>query len=170
MKSWSSVKKILEEDRLAPSLRGRVSYFVTRYREAHDDVGRLAILVDGKEVFRAHPFWGSSNWRSVREEHPELSREEFWELMFNLELAKGNGEQYDFYRSFEEYDTQDIEKSLASGNPLVRVLAVLDRRVGKRRLNRLAEQGFSDEPEWVQDFCRLRLKAENIALPEKESP
>ncbi|MBR0354870.1 MAG: hypothetical protein IJK35_05830 [Oscillospiraceae bacterium] len=86
--------------------------------------------------------------------------------MFNLELAKGNGEQYDFYRSFEEYDTQDIEKSLASGNPLVRVLAVLDRRVGKRRLKRLAEQGFSDEPEWVQTMIRLRLEAEGVALTE----
>ena len=52
MKSWSDIRKTHEQDRLAPSLRGRVQYFITRYREAHDDHGRVAIRVDGKEVFK----------------------------------------------------------------------------------------------------------------------
>ena len=166
LKSWSSVKKLLEEDRLAPSLRGRVSYFVTRYREAHDDHGRLAVLVDGKELFQANPFAATSistNWYTLREQYPELTNGEHWELWANRELAEGFGEPYDFYRSFEEYDTQDVETSLASDNPLVRVLAVLDRRVGKRRLKKLAERGFANEPDWVQALIRLRLEAEGIS-------
>lgn len=52
MKSWSDICKTLEQDRLAPSLRERVQYFITRYRKAHDDHGRIAIQVDGKEVFK----------------------------------------------------------------------------------------------------------------------
>ena len=161
MKSWSSVKKLLEEDRLAPSLRGRVSYFITRYREAHDDQGRLAILVDGEELFRAHPF-DVLILPEEKRQRDGLSFEEYWNRQWNYELEHGIGGHGDFYRSFAEYDTQDIEKSLVSDNPLVRVLAVLDRRVGKRRLKKLAEQGYADEPGWVQAFYRLRLEAEGI--------
>ncbi len=165
MKSWSSVKKLLEEDRLAPSLRGRVSYFVTRYRKAHDELGRLAIRVDGEELFQAYPFFGKWDWREERARHPELSGEASWDRMIDLALTEGCGGPYSFYRAFEKYDTQDLEASLVSDNPLVRALAVLDRRVGKRRLKRLAEQGFAEEPAWVRDLFRLRLEAEGIPEP-----
>ena len=50
MKSWGGVKKRLEQDFLAQSLRGRVTYFMTRYTHAHDEAGRVAIRVDGREV------------------------------------------------------------------------------------------------------------------------
>jgi len=46
----------LQNDRLAPSLRERVQYFIKRYRKAHDDHGRIAIQVDGKEVFKPQDF------------------------------------------------------------------------------------------------------------------
>ena len=39
-----------------------------------------------------------------------------------------------FYNAFAEFDDQDIEMSLNSANLIVRIFAVLDRRVGKRRL------------------------------------
>ncbi|MBO4915641.1 MAG: hypothetical protein J5449_10610 [Oscillospiraceae bacterium] len=166
MKSWSGIRKILEQDRLAPSLHGRVRYFVTRYREAHDDEGRLAILVDGKELFRAHTFVLTSidrgDWRAEWAKEPDLNYFEFWEKTFVRELYEGKGGPTRFFLAFEEYDTQDIEKSLTSENPLVRALAVVDRRVGKRRLKRFMEQGFSHEPEWLQAIYRLRLEAEGI--------
>ena len=50
MKSWSDAKRKLEQDFLAPSLRGRVQYFMTRYTHAHDEAGRVAIRVDGREA------------------------------------------------------------------------------------------------------------------------
>jgi hypothetical protein len=46
---WSKLKQLVE-DRFAEALRGRVSIFVTRYRRSHDEQGRWAILVDGREV------------------------------------------------------------------------------------------------------------------------
>ena len=36
-----------------------------------------------------------------------------------------------FYNAFAEFDDQDIEMSLNSANLIVRIFAVLDRRVGK---------------------------------------
>ena len=44
-----------------------------------------------------------------------------------------------FYEAFHEFDNQSIEKSLISENPLVRIFALLDRRLGKRRLLALEE-------------------------------
>jgi len=46
---WSKLKKQLE-DFICPCLRGRVEFWVTNYRKAHDQMGMAYITVDGKEV------------------------------------------------------------------------------------------------------------------------
>ena len=51
-----------------------------------------------------------------------------------------------FYNAFAEFDNQDIESSLKSENLIVRILAVLDRRVGKRRLVSMKET-IAEEPD-----------------------
>lgn len=58
-------------------------------------------------------------------------------------------------------DELTIDEALSSENPLVRLFAVLDRRVGKRRLPQLAA-AMKDEPEWLRFFYRLRLEAEGF--------
>ena len=50
-KSWSGLNKWLNEC-LCDELRGRVTYFLTRYHKVHDSYGRAAILLDGKELVR----------------------------------------------------------------------------------------------------------------------
>ena len=44
-----------------------------------------------------------------------------------------------FYDAFAIFDNQSIEKSLICENPLVRIFALLDRRLGKCRLLALEE-------------------------------
>ena len=51
-------------------------------------------------------------------------------------------------------------------NPLVRVFAPLDRRLGNRRLLALAEI-MEQELEWVRMFYMIRIKAEGIMPIEK---
>jgi len=46
---WSKLKKQLE-DYVSPCLKGRVEFWITNYRKAHDRTGRAYITVDGKEV------------------------------------------------------------------------------------------------------------------------
>ena len=70
-----------------------------------------------------------------------------------------------FYEAFHEFDNQSIEKSLVSKNPLVRILALLDRRLGKRRLLAL-EESMEQELDWVRAFYVIRMQAEG--LMEKE--
>lgn len=42
--------------------------------------------------------------------------------------------------AFNEFDNQDIQQSLICENPIVRLFAILDRRVGKRTLIILKNQ------------------------------
>lgn len=54
--SWSGVKKRLEEEFLYVSLKGRIKYFITKYNNSHDESGRVAIAVDGKEIIQGSIF------------------------------------------------------------------------------------------------------------------
>ena len=48
-KSWKALKNQLEE-LLCDDLKGRVTYFLTRYHEVHNSYGRAAILLDKCEL------------------------------------------------------------------------------------------------------------------------
>ena len=80
-------------------------------------------------------------------------------------LEQGTFDQKAFYEAFGIFDNQSIEKSLVSKNPLVRILALLDRRLGKRRLLAL-EESMEQELDWVRAFYVIRMQAEG--LMEKE--
>ena len=47
--------------------------------------------------------------------------------------------------------------------PIVRIFALLDRRLGKRRLAALADV-METELDWVRPFYRLRMEAEGLKL------
>lgn len=66
-------------------------------------------------------------------------------------LKKGGFDKDHFYEAFYMFQNQSIQKSLASENPIVRMLAVLDRRVGKRQLPAL-EEAIDRQLEWIQFF------------------
>jgi len=51
-----------------------------------------------------------------------------------------------------------IQAALQSENYIIRILAVMDRRVGKRTLMRIAaDKEYEKYPVWVQQFYELRL-------------
>lgn len=56
---------------------------------------------------------------------------------------------------------KSIEKSLVSDNPIVRIFAILDRRLGKRRLLAL-EESMEQELDWVRAFYVIRMQAEGL--------
>lgn len=69
--------------------------------------------------------------------------------------------QHDFLEAIERFLNFTIEESLKSDNSIVKALALIDRRVGKRTLNRLKES-IKDESEFVRYFYRLRCEAEQM--------
>jgi len=145
-KSWSNLRRILEEERLCTALRGRVQYFMTRYHDAHDEYGRFCIRVDGIERLNASIYQEEyeKGGRRKREQRDPDGKFAVWEV----------GDALDIYM-----DELTVDEALVSRDTLVRLFAVLDRRVGKRRLPALAA-AMQNEPEWLQFFYRLRLEAE----------
>ena len=91
---------------------------------------------------------------------------EYWDGLWMLldEVPRSRRTAYtddEFCDALAAYRTQDIAASLHSENPLVRMLAILDRRVGKRTLSALRDT-VSQQPEWLQNFYRLRMDAEDF--------
>lgn len=173
MKSWKEAKKRLEEEFLAPSLRGRVSYFVTRYSHAHDEAGRVAILVDGKEILQSYDMDWWIRYFEYRDEalrrFPELqdlSPIAYWYRLFDKAADLGCIPIRTFYDAYETFANESIEDSLNGKNGVVKLFAILDRRVGKRRLRTLWKAGWGREPEYLLPFLLLRLEAEGISVLE----
>ncbi len=162
MPTWSGIRKKLETDYLAQSLRGHIRYYVTSYSKSHDHEGRAAILLDGKEIIKGC-YW--NNWTKAS----LFPKDEKYDERINTEMAYmddtalklGVFDQRCFYNAFAEFDNQSIEESLKSEDLIVKIFAVLDRRIGKRRLA-LMKETIENEPETFREFFMIRAKAEKI--------
>jgi hypothetical protein len=176
--SWSGIRKRLEQEFLCDSLKGRVQYFVTHYHGAPDNYGRIALRVDGKEVLQGNPYTyyrdynrleselkkvlevPSREWNGKNLEN-RVDNEAVENVVKRIANNRGDFEIYDITDAIAKYLESPIEKSLASENPIMRMLAVMDRRIGKRTVNKLKSE-IDKQPEWLKFFYRLRIEAEEI--------
>ncbi|MCL2362399.1 MAG: hypothetical protein FWC73_11380 [Defluviitaleaceae bacterium] len=164
--SWSAMRKILEQENICCSLKGRIQYFQTRYRDAHDQTSRIAIRLDGKEVFKSDYFdWSTKQYEASRELRESADNEKsnmaFYEEVDYLVSSRGGIPS--LFCSFYIYHNNNIDESLASPDAMVRLFAILDKRVGKRRLKKLLPE-VENQPEWLQIFFKLRLEAEGLLM------
>lgn len=176
--SWSGIKKKLEGDLLCDTLKGRVKYFITKYNNAHDESGRIAIIVDGREIIQGNIF---KYYKGLKEVEKKVKCDlgipkRLWNgKAFEYDTENTNVENYieeirrnegifdvwQFTDAVKDFLNLDITESLFSENPLIRMLAIMDRRVGKRTLEKIKES-ISQQPIWLQYFYALRLQAESI--------
>ena len=172
---WRQVTTALRE-RLAPGLRDRVALHQARYRYTREEVGRVWLTVDGREVIQ---FDTSSYVRRRAELAEELRAaggprphgdagnvtddHDADDAAVDLLRRAGQYDDYGALADLEAYLSLSIEDALASPSPLVRGLAVLDRRVGKRRLRALAPH---EAEHWlVRELLALRRTVEGIDPP-----
>lgn len=164
MATWSGIRKKLESEYLAKSLQGHIQYYATTYSRSHDHEGRAAIRYDGKEIIKGC-YW--YNWTKAgqfpKDEKYERRMREENAFMDDTALKLGVFDQRSFYAAFQEFDQQSIEKSLKSENLIIRIFAVLDRRVGKRRLLMMKDT-IEQEPNTFKEFYAIRARAEGIKL------
>ncbi len=171
MPTWSSMRKKLESDYLCSSLQGHIQYFATSYSKSADHEGRAAIRLDGVEVLRSNYYdYDQNYWKRYQKLRSSTSGNENPKIAFQLAyegaLNDGCFDNWFFYEAFHIFDNQSIEKSVVHNNPLVRIFALLDRRLGKRRLLALGET-MEQELEWVRTFYIIRLKAEGLISEKK---
>ena len=162
--SWSGMRKYLEQEMLAEPLRGRVRYNCTTY-VGMDGCRIFEVYIDGR-CFKQFS-WETVNSYFLRtlqnRKTSPLSIPEYWagyrELLakypVNTRTEYMDGE---FCQALEEYRGHDIQTSICSGHPVVRMFAILDRRVGRRTLEKLKED-MAKEPEWLQEIYCLRTSA-----------
>ncbi|WP_232700067.1 SF0329 family protein [Brevibacillus daliensis] len=168
---WSKVKKKLDRF-ICDSLKNRVQFHVTNYRKAHDQRGRAFITVDKKEILNMCTL--TSNIEMYRKEweikhtqnieYDVSNRNQNYEIGKHAhEMIKAEGifAQYDFFDAVEEYFNLPVEKALKSDDMVIKILSLIDRRVGKRTLQGMKES-ILDEKEIIQYFYKLRCEAEGV--------
>lgn len=162
MAAWSGIRHKLENDYLAQSLRGHIQYYCTTYSKSPDKNGRASIRLDGEELVSGC-YWHMYGKAHLFPRDETYAKRMQWGLsvMDDTALKLGVFDQTCFYRAFDIFDNQSIELSLSSDNLIVRIFAVLDRRVGKRRLIQMRDNLDRNE-EIFNLFYAIRANAEHI--------
>ncbi len=169
---WSKTRKLLHA-RLADSLTGRLGVHVTRYGWTRDEDGRAWVTFDGREV-ASFCFWSFHNrYYPLAEDIREVGGTEPYRDLPARDVDRAGSEareilhrrgifgEDEFLDAVREYLRLSVDDALRSGNPLVRALAMLDRRLGKRRLRMLRLERGVEHPV-VRLFLGLRLEAEGV--------
>lgn len=163
--SWSGMRKYLEQDMLADSLQGRIRYGCTTY-VGMDGCRIFEVCIDSVQVKRFS--WETVNTYFIDNGYTKNTDpsgiaeywEEFWQLLekypINQRTEYTDGE---FCEALEIYRNQNIQESIFSSNPIIRMFAVLDRRVGKRTISKM-KNIIDEQPEWLRQFYKLRIDAE----------
>ena len=158
-KSWLGMKKQLEQ-LLCPALQGRIAYFLATYHQVHNAYGRAAIRLDGKEL-------ACFSWIEMYQQDADLDLQ--WQKEGKQD-EKALKQQWDREKIYHDLDFLDaalqflempVGKALESENYIIKIFALLDRRVGRRSLERIAQRvEYAAYPEWVRQFYELRLEGE----------
>jgi hypothetical protein len=163
---WSQLKKRVE-DNLAPTIKGRVQFFTTAYRKPNSSTGRGWITLDGEEVANfstmdSGRFYG----RFYNETTPDNKlRYATHERVADNEREAGNlverGEfsRFDLHICMFESLSMTATEMVKHESPIVQILGILDRRTGKRSLEKLKGENLSAFPRLFLDY---RLSKEGL--------
>lgn len=173
-KSWSNLKKQMNA-LLCDTLKDKITYFYTSYRQVHDTYGRATINYNKNEVVAfswnmRYEQWDdeykilndndvdiqhlrslSAVWETQKQIQYDLMKEKW---MPQCTLCDGN-----FINAVTCYLKTDITSALHSDNYILRIFAYMDRRVGKRTLIKIKEE-VEALPTWVKQFYHIRCEAE----------
>lgn len=138
---WSKLKQLVE-DRMADSLQRRVEVHSTRYRnDRWQEDSRGWFTVNKREI---------ANYSSLR--YP------YWESSGSPQ--KYLSEKGEFEQALGSVLFLSVNEMLVSDDTIIHAFAMLDSRLGKRRL-RTMHLGDDEHP-LVRQFYELRCEAEGI--------
>jgi hypothetical protein len=159
-KSWAGLNKQLT-GMLCDAYQRRITYFLTRYHDVHNAYGRAAVLLDGHEL--AAFSWTEMYHQEadVAAAYKEDSTADYGDLYSAMKPkwdADCTYNEMDFLSAALQFRSMAIEDALHSDNFIIRIFAILDRRVGTRTLRQIAADGtYKALPQWVRQFYELRL-------------
>lgn len=144
---WSKLKTRIN-DLICPDLKSRIDFHLTSYRASHDGADKVWITIDRKRVFscKHYPY----EWAVNKAYYDGLDGAQLKEVLREKEI---HGPK-DFGNAMRAYLDMPIEKAIESEDPLIRAFAIVDRRLGKRTLEKL-EIGDTEHT-LVKAFYELR--------------
>jgi hypothetical protein len=172
---WSKLRSTVES-RFAPALGRRVTLHQARYRYTREEVGRVWISVDGRDSasFATGAAARDTGDEAVRllDEHDarETTAADEQAAADASATARASGvySDRDAIAELRAFLSMPVEEALASPSPLLRALAVLDARVGKRRLAALA--AAPDLHPLVRTLLAVRCDAEGVRVAPPGGP
>lgn len=186
--NWKYIKKLLEKDFLCEKLRGHITYDLTVYRPAPWYQQHFVMKFDDKVLLDAsqpHCEWDKRfNYPTVKFDARQMIAEKACHRFGEDEISKTAVERITRFTANEVmayishynavygvkeiidaigvYLHSDIEKNLSSEEFFILALAVLDRRCGKRKLEKIANWDYARYPVWLREIFRLRFEAEGV--------
>jgi hypothetical protein len=128
------------------------------YRKAYEGRGRAWLTIDGHQVASFCEFEFENAWRDAS--HREgATGWPFTDSAYASIRAAGVRDKADLLDALATCIGGPVEGLLASADPLVRALAMLDRRLGKRRLAKL---DVTSEHPLVVELHRLRCESADL--------
>ena len=153
--SWKGMKKHLEQEMLCPELKGRISYHYEKYPKFGGTSACFTLLLDVNVVKR----FGFMYAYARLIDQGRLVSGQYFESIPQQERDEYADDE--FSQALKKYRNQPIQESIQSNDPIVRMFAILDRRIGKRTLERLKEN-INDQPEWLRCLYCVRVAALSI--------
>lgn len=138
---WSKLRNELK-DRLADNLKDRLDYHLTTYKNSSGYLGRAWITWDGKEIMN---FSNQDTWKEYQSYSNKLAETHYisheaikpTERTEGKIMEKGEFSKYDFADNAFRFLNLNIQEAVKSDNPILKALAVVDKRIGRRTLNEL---------------------------------
>lgn len=190
-KNWKYIKKLLEKEFLCEKLRGHITYDLTDYRPAPWYQQHFIMKYDDEvllDVSQSERQWDKRyimtriNWKQhdmiTEKIYQKYALDEYSLPQNIVDRIIGDAiEDADRINSHHNgvfgvndiidaigiYLHSDIDSCLSWGqDDFVHALAVLDRRCGKRRLEKYASWEHTSYPEWLRRIYRIRFEAEGI--------
>ena len=150
---WSKLKQVTEA-RFAPEVRGRVGLHMTAYRYELSRINREErawITIDGREIVNMHRHMTNGSVWVYDNDRNEHDVYETWDLYGSMRALLTCTVDDALAGKFPGYQLGAI-----GGGQVLRGLAILDARVGRRRLARLDPD---QERPLVAELLRFRLAA-----------
>ncbi|WP_020411246.1 SF0329 family protein [Microbulbifer variabilis] len=156
---WSKLKKRIEEN-FADSIKGRIEVFTTAYRR-QDETARSWVVIDGKQEVS---LTDCNSWWEQGAYFHELTPTDCLthKTVNDSERTEGNlyeaGEfsSYDFKIMCFESLNISAQDCIKSEHPLLRVIGVLHRKLGKAKVKEMQK----DSHPMVAYFAKFRMQAE----------
>lgn len=161
---WSQLKKRVE-DNLADSVKGKIEFFTTAYRKPNSSTGRGWITIEGEEIINFSTMDSGYVYGRIYNEttpdnkmryatHEKINPEERGEGRLT---EKGEFSRFDLHICMFESLNMTVNQMLEHESPIIQSLGIIDRRTGKRTLEKLKTVNLDKLPKL---FLEYRLKNE----------